>query len=290
MPDLKISELPDYTTPVDADLFAIVDTANDITKKVTKGDVAASINVMTQAGDIIIGGAGGSPERLGIGGANTVLHGGVSQPAYSAVVEADITLSANATNNVNTTRHGFAPVLSNVSTQFLNGQGNWATPSGIANAYISQSFNTQTSVTVTHNFGTYPVVQIVDNTGAVIIPLTVTHGSVNAFTVTFSTATTGNILATVGSPQLNTFIHVTDDYTTVANDYIVKQTTASKTIKLATAIGSAGKILILKNASSGNMDVTCNVGGQTIDGITTITLSTLDSITVYSDGSNYSII
>jgi len=63
---------------------------------------------------------------------------------------------------------------------------------------IVTAFTAQTSIVVTHNFGKYPVVNVIDNTGAVVVPLTITHGSLNAFTVTFSAATTGNIIAVIG--------------------------------------------------------------------------------------------
>ena len=63
---------------------------------------------------------------------------------------------------------------------------------------IVTAFTAQTSIVVTHNFGKYPVVNAIDNTGAVVVPLTITHSSVNAFTVTFSAATTGNIIAVIG--------------------------------------------------------------------------------------------
>lgn len=49
-------------------------------------------NPMTTAGDIIYGGTTGLPTRLAIGSATTVLHGGSSAPAYSAVsLTADVT-------------------------------------------------------------------------------------------------------------------------------------------------------------------------------------------------------
>jgi hypothetical protein len=50
-------------------------------------------NPMTTAGDIFYGGTTGLPTRLAIGGANTVIHGGASAPAYSAVVSADLNIT-----------------------------------------------------------------------------------------------------------------------------------------------------------------------------------------------------
>lgn len=48
----------------------------------------------------------------------------------AAIVEAALTLADNTTNNASTTKHGFCPKLSNVVTQFLNGQGGWTAPAG----------------------------------------------------------------------------------------------------------------------------------------------------------------
>lgn len=45
------------------------------------------------------------------------------------VVESNITLADNATNNSSTGAHGFLKKLDNVATNFMNGQGNWAAPS-----------------------------------------------------------------------------------------------------------------------------------------------------------------
>jgi len=58
--------------------------------------------------------------------------GSVTTPtlADGAVTEVKITLANNTTNNASTTKHGFLKILDNVATNFLNGQGNWAVPSG----------------------------------------------------------------------------------------------------------------------------------------------------------------
>lgn len=44
------------------------------------------------------------------------------------ISDATITLTDITTNNVSTTKHGFAPKLSNVATQYLNGIGGYTTP------------------------------------------------------------------------------------------------------------------------------------------------------------------
>jgi len=221
---------------------------------------------------------------------HTILHGNqAGAPYWDSISEQDILLNNNTINNVSTSMHGFAPTLSNVDTQFLNGQGAWVTPSGIANAYLSQSINSQTSGVVNHNFGAYPIVQAINSSGEVIAPQSIINTSVNSFTVTFATPTTGNILATLGSPQLNNYISTSNNYTTTVNDYIINQSGSGKSVTLITAIGRAGKIFIIKNSSLGAITINTS-GSEKIDGLSSITLSTLDSITVYSDGTNYYII
>lgn len=51
-------------------------------------------------------------------------------PDWQRIVESDIDLSANTTNNVNVTRHGFTPVLPNDATKYLDGTGNYTVPTG----------------------------------------------------------------------------------------------------------------------------------------------------------------
>lgn len=245
---------------------------------------------LTSAGDLIVGGASGTPTRLGVGPANTVLHGG-SSPTYSAVVEDDILLTNVSTNNVSTIRHGFVPVLPGNPSLFFNGAGNYTIPAGLSvlNSYSSTAFS-GTSVTVTHNFGTYPVVQVVDSLGAVLIPLSIVNNSINDFTVTFNANTTGVILASVGSPGLPSFIEVaTSTYSILSSDRVIKVSTAASTITLLTAIGYPGKEFTIINGSPGSITVK-GFGTQTINKQMAQSLPPSSSMTVIADGQNYWII
>ena len=97
------------------------------------GPFTSTVNPMTTVGDIIVGGtvAGGvaAPTRLATGGANTLLHG-TTTPAYSAVVEADLSLTDLTTANATTSQHGFLKKLDNTSTHYMDGTGNWSSPAG----------------------------------------------------------------------------------------------------------------------------------------------------------------
>ena len=113
--------------------------------------------------------------------------------------------------------------------------------------------------------------------------------SVNDFTVTFASSTSGQIIASVGGPQPNQLIVTANNYTTLATDKIIKVTTAAKIITLLTAVGNTGREFIIHNSSPGNITVNC-YGAETINNQSSQLLPTHSSIVVYSDGSNYWII
>lgn len=82
------------------------------------------------ANGVLLGNGTSAISATAVGATNTVLHGNTgAAPTYSAVVEADITLADNTTNDSSTAKHGFLKKLSNSATEFMNGLGNWATPS-----------------------------------------------------------------------------------------------------------------------------------------------------------------
>jgi hypothetical protein len=102
----------------------------------TSGDIANSLNV---AGDIYRNGVAifTSPAITGTPTAPTAAPGtNTTQIATTAFVAAAATDAALAitdvtTNNVSSTKHGFAPKTPNDSAQFLNGAGGWAVPATV---------------------------------------------------------------------------------------------------------------------------------------------------------------
>lgn len=81
-------------------------------------------SVLTTEGDMLYQHTG-APARLPVGAGGTVLHGG-TDPAYSAVVEGDLSLSDVTTADVSTTKHGLAPKAPNTGTKFLRDDATWA--------------------------------------------------------------------------------------------------------------------------------------------------------------------
>jgi len=55
-------------------------------------------------------------------------------------------------------------------------------------------FTNQTSVTVNHNFGHYPLCQCLDSNGNIFQPMTVMNNSINEMTFTFESAKSGTII------------------------------------------------------------------------------------------------
>ena len=57
---------------------------------------------------------------------------GAATPAWSSVHDSDLSVSDITTNNVSTSRHGFAPKAPNDATKFLDGTGAYSVPPGSA--------------------------------------------------------------------------------------------------------------------------------------------------------------
>jgi hypothetical protein len=80
-------------------------------------------------------GQGTSAVAAVVGTNNTLLHGVTgADPAFSAVVEADLSLTDITTNDATTARHGFVPKLANDAAKFLGGTGLFSIPFGKAAA------------------------------------------------------------------------------------------------------------------------------------------------------------
>lgn len=204
---------------------------------------------------------------------------------YFPVQEDNLYLNDVTTWNATSTGHGFVPRLSGNSSQFLDGAGNWTTPSaGTANDYSLTSFVNQTSVNVIHNFGSYPVVQVLSSTGTVTAPVSIVNNTIYDFTVTFSGPTTGSIIATMGSPSMQSVKSINTDYTVLITDRVLTVTASGKTITLYTAVGNTGKEVVIDNASSADITVV-GYSGQTIQNETSQTVPPDCALRIYSNGS-----
>lgn len=209
------------------------------------------------------------------------------------VQESNMFLNAGSSLwNATSTRHGFLVPLSDNANQFLDGKGNWTTPTGgQPNSYSLTTFTSQTSVQIIHGWGTYPIVQVLltsTSTGITIAPYSIVHNTLDDFTVTFIAVTSGSIIASVGSPQPMAYKQVTADYTVLVTDRILEVTVSGKNITLYTAIGNTGRTVIVDNSSSADITL-LPFGAQTIEGETSQTIPSQSLINLYSNGANWRI-
>jgi hypothetical protein len=64
---------------------------------------------------------------------------------------------------------------------------------GVRNDFFSAS-----NILITHNLGFYPVVQIIDNNGEVVMPITISHSNTNSYFVDFGVTTSGYVITSAG--------------------------------------------------------------------------------------------
>lgn len=160
--------------------------------------------------------------------------------------------------------------------------------SGISGSKVV-SFTAQTSVNVVHNFNAYPVVQVLEGL-TLYIPLDVVHNSANDFTVTFTSATSGYILASIGGVS-TTVISTGVDYAILDSDNLIIATNAL-TVTLPDATGLQGKTYSIKDmAASGLNVIVATTGGATIDGDATKTMTAkYTNMSVFTDGTDWFIL
>ncbi|MDQ2718251.1 MAG: hypothetical protein M3Z26_00615 [Bacteroidota bacterium] len=86
------------------------------------------------------------------------------------------------------------------------------------------------------------------------------------------------------------YISKTANYTATINDYTIDCTTGTFTITLPTAIGNTGRIYVITNSGSGTITL-ATTSSQTFTNVsatpTTLSMSTVGSITVQSNGASW---
>jgi len=189
---------------------------------------------------------------------------------------------------------------------------------GIPGSVRNDSFSAS-SVTITHNFGYYPVVQVIDSAGAVVMPLSITHSSLNTYTVNFGTTVSGYIISGAGirgntgvtgpqgtngvfggtgpsGPQgfqgptggsILAYTYKTATYSITSDDYYV-EAVGTFDINLPTATGATGKTYLIKNSGTGVITIG-TTSSQLIDNLPSYDLAFYDTLVVTSNGTNWNV-
>lgn len=135
--------------------FTYTDATPEITAEVIDDSItdaklreSAALSVMGRAAN-----STGNPADIVAGSNNQVLKRASDALAFGAVVEADITLADNTTNDVGTTKHGFAPKGDGDTSKFLNANGAYSVPGTVLGCRVkksgSQSINNSTLTAIT---------------------------------------------------------------------------------------------------------------------------------------------
>lgn len=93
-------------------------------------DARTPVGTALTAARIWVGSAGNVAAAVAVSGDITITNAGVTAIGAGKVTEAMQVLADNTTNNASTSAHGYLKKLDNSATNFMNGQGNWAAPTG----------------------------------------------------------------------------------------------------------------------------------------------------------------
>ena len=220
----------------------------------------------------------------------TIAGGGGGTVTTASVVSAN-GLAGTVANPTTTP----AITLSTSVTGVLKGNGTAISAAAAGTDYVAPggALGTPSSGTLTNATG-LPVAGVI---GAQAGPLTgdvTTSGAASTLVGTANVNTVVGALATVAAkaPILTPTLVKTANYTLLAADNTVlcNAVTAGFTITLPTAVGVTGKQYTIKKTDTTlNVVTVATTSSQTIDGATTNIIATpYESITVVSDGSNWS--
>jgi len=229
MADQKISQLTNYTTPLNADLTVIVDTANTTTKKTTWQNIKATLKTyfdtlyigsnqtITLSGDVSGSGATSITTAIGSG----------------KVTEAMQVLADNTTQDVSTSKHGFAPKAPNDATKYLDGLGNYSVPSvagitALTLIPLSVVGNNRDHIEISVNVNTTMFIS------QIIIPFKIIANKIS-FTTSFTT-TAGTLDLTLYSEDGQTQIFSVTTGTIAISGGNVLITTALSAVVIASGI------------------------------------------------------
>lgn len=213
----------------------------------------------TASGNLVSGGALGTPSS----GTATNITG---------LPEGGLSLTDITTNDVSTSKHGFAPKLDNTATHFLNGQGGYTTPGG----------SSQWLTTASVGIGTYDRVGIGTTSTQAGFGLVVTNGNVGIGTWTpaalLEVGSAGVRMTQAGMTRLNgTTVAVDNTQLALSTNGVMAVRNSSNGASASTTItggaNAASGVLIQTTSVTGNGGaITFKVGNVGIGTLTAVSI------------------
>lgn len=250
-------------------------------------DLAGKLTNVLTSGNIFVGNGSNVATGVAMSGDVTISNAGVTAIGSGKVTEAMQILADNTTQNVSTTKHGYAPKAPNDNTKYLDGTGAWSVPASStpvgAEIFFDNSnpdtpalpaqFVQANGQTISDASSPYNGKRIRNLNGATVSSVTVTSLDNTAKTVTVSTNDIyafmiGDTVTFTGVTVANGVIKavnygtgvitIGDATTWTSGNY----DTTTETITGATAITSVG----LKRFARGNSANTGGGGVNTLQG------------------------
>ena len=191
---------------------------------------------------------------------------GSATPSWAQVTDADLLLSDITTNNVSTTKHGFAPKAPNDATKFLDGTGAYSTPSSGGGASSVEDDGTTLYFALTDPSGQL----ILDPSGnPIFAPIVLPVASLPA--------AGGYISGTLASATVNKVKGVTDGSAAAAGD-------VGEYIHAEVAPGSA--VSINNNSQTNLTSISLAAGDWDVYGVVWFAPAASAQITLIESGIN----
>jgi hypothetical protein len=191
-----------YTIATTSDLTSKVDSNTSITGATKTKITYDSKGLVTSGTDATTSDIADSTNKRYVTDAQLTVLGNTSGTNTGDQIISDATLTTSdiTTNDVSTTKHGFVPKAPNNTTQYLRGDGTWATPSAGGLTYFTEAQSTA-SPNATVNVDSLTAIASTTNADFAIVPKGT--GAILA-QVPDGTATGGNKRG-VNSVDLQTF-------------------------------------------------------------------------------------
>lgn len=116
--------------PQNSGVYLATDGSNYFTERGVSSSGTVTHTGSLTADQVVVGNGTADIKILASAADATKFLNGDTTPAYAQVKDSDLALTNITTNNVSTSKHGFAPILPNVATSYLDGTGAYSVPTG----------------------------------------------------------------------------------------------------------------------------------------------------------------